>query len=191
MSTFVELARNAASATRLFALLECGQIADVIQQVEYAAARDAFHRVPSAIDKRAQVQICIGHLNSAFSACAHTIESAGFLDKTLMSRATVLGLTQDKACFFLCMRAVCYAYLGESQMSREDLKLARCFRAKTFESGASAWWLFSGAIFNPIAACDMAYTAFRALGQSDGNEFDLDMAFIEELDAILSPKEPC
>lgn len=189
MTIFVEMVRGASTASRLFALLETGQIANTIGDIELSAAKDAFARIATAKDKRGQVQICVGHLNSAYSAYVHIIDDAGFLDRTLVSRLFRLYSAQTKGCFVLCLRAICFAYLEEVSHCEQDLWSALQLKNREVSSGAAAMiWFGSGVTINPIAAYDVAYAAFRShLRPDNDDDFEVDSDLINELERKLLP----
>ena len=184
MSPFAEMVSGARTCSCLFAYLERGQIANVLGDIELAAARDSFSRIPTAFDKRGQVQICIGHLNSSFSAYTHTIESAGVLDRTLITRSVKLLSAQTKACFVLCVRAICFAYLEESLHCQQDLEMAEKLRTRELVGGASVLWFLSG-IVNPVAGADMAYAAFSNLGKPNDDIYETDVELIRKLRSVI------
>jgi hypothetical protein len=189
MSIFTEMVRGASTAGRLFALLETGQMANTIGDIELSAAKDAFARIATAKDKRGQVQICVGHLNSAYSAYVHIIDDAGFLDRTLVSRVETLEAARIKGCFVLCLRSICFAYLGEISHCEQDLRSASRLKNKEVDSGtAASIWFISGISINPIAAYDLLYCAVRSHLRPDNNDdFKIEDDLIDELECKLLP----
>lgn len=188
MTIFVEMVRGASTASRLFALLETGQIANTIGDVELSAAKDAFARIATAKDKRGQVQICVGHLNSAYSAFISIIDNAGFLDRTSVSRGLTLVSAQIKACFVLCLRAICFAYLGERDHCEQDLRSARELHGKEVVGTGFTLWTMSAIFFNPVAWADIGYTAVRGFtNPNNDDDFKIDSDLIDELERKLFP----
>jgi hypothetical protein len=109
--------------------LETGTAADVLADIEFAAARKAFSEIPAADDKRGQVWTCIGHLNSCYEANRHIYanarSNASALKQITWSQRQRLENAAIKCRFLLCLLAFCYAYLGESRLRDEHLRLAK------------------------------------------------------------------
>lgn len=186
MPILSDLIRSSSAAGELFAILESGSIAGVFGEIEFAAAREAFQRVATAEDKRGQVQTCIGHLNSSYSAFAHQLRTAGFLDRMLVSRNVQLMAAQEKAVFVLCVRAICHAYLAERTHCEEDLELAHAVLKENPLGTAGTLWAASSVI-NPVAAADVAYMAYKSTRTPGGefNAYKVEEGTIDDLRARL------
>jgi len=105
-----------------------GGILDVLAGVEFAAARKAFGELPLATDRRAQLYLCIGHLNSCYQAslaiCQDATSNWNALNQITISQQARLGAAAERTRFVLCLIAVCYASLGEEALWRRHLDMA-------------------------------------------------------------------
>ena len=120
-------ALNAVNAVSAF--LESGGVLEVLADAEFAAARKAFSEVSSARDKRGQIWVCIGHLNSCLEAnrriFADSTSNWKALQQITMTQRSRLDLALSKVRFILCLLAVCYAHLGEIELCRQHLDAVR------------------------------------------------------------------
>lgn len=185
------LLKSAKTAKAIFNLLESGSVASVFLGIEFQAVREAFLRIGSAVDKKGQTQICIGHLDSSYHACEYLIRNAGFLDRLLFSRAFPLDQVRQKARFLLCVRAVCHAFIGERDHCANDLLIAESYRSE--DNPLITAWVLSGVLINPLAAADLAYAGIRNLpgmlrGEIDAYNID-DEAIAEFRATLLKPDE--
>jgi hypothetical protein len=153
MPTLTEIVKLAATARDLFLRLESGSLAEVMSDVEFSAACEAIARVPAATHKDGQVLVCIGHLNSVYHANLHIVRSAGFVDRTLASRVVGLLKARNRAEFALCLRAICYSYLGDRTHCLADLDAAQALNEEMPFSAGMGVWLLSG-LLNPVAMVD-------------------------------------
>lgn len=154
--TFSALLSGAAKLRDLFRLLESGELASLLADIEFAAAKEAFERIAASIDKRAQVRTCIGHLNSCYHGYAAALAGMSTLDRTLWARGDHFEAIKIKAIFILCVRGICHRYLGEENLWPEDFKLATSMRNRQIQSvGLSGLWFVSGAVINPLVYIDL------------------------------------
>jgi len=149
------------TAKQLYGLLEAGSFATVLAEIESHAAAEAFSRIATAFDKRGQTYVCIGHVDTVISACRYSIHNMSFLDKTLMTRRADFFFIRQTLILHLCLRSVCYAYVGEQQMCNDDLNDAIDVnygrKMKEGEGLSVKAWDLSASFMNPLAWADMLY----------------------------------
>jgi hypothetical protein len=184
--TFAEIISVAEKAKDLFAILESSDLASLLAEIEFAAAREAFERIPESADKASQVRICIGHLNSCYHGYVAALNQMTKLDRTVWARKEHFEAVRTKAIFVLCVRAVCHYYVGESRHWTEDLKLAQAMRSFDLETGGHPFlWLLSGAVINPLVFFDIVYMAYQNEGPRS-RIYQLDDAAFESFKAFFS-----
>ena len=96
----------------LYKLIEGGDVAASLGDIEMSAARDAFSAVPYSVDKRGQVWTCIGHLTTAQHAYEHFLRSKRPRNVS-WTRHKQHRDANVKRRFVLVLKVVCYKYLNE------------------------------------------------------------------------------
>jgi hypothetical protein len=182
---FAEMISVATQARDLFAVLESGEIATLLAEIEFAAAREAFERIPNSADKASQIRTCIGHLNSCYHGYTTALNQMTKLDRTVWARREHFGAVRTKAAFVLCVRALCHYYVGESHHWAEDLKLAKEMRHFDLDEGGHPFlWFLSGAVVNPLVFCDIVYMAYQN-EEHRARVYELDDSAFESFKALF------
>lgn len=103
---------------------ESGTAANIISDIEFAAANKALSEIPVAINKTGQVHIAIGHLNSCYEANAQILRSelSSIKPWTFKSKEKV-GYAIIRIRLALCLLAFCYAYLRDRSLCEKHLDL--------------------------------------------------------------------
>lgn len=121
----VEILKTLSTIRALSAFLEAGGVLDVLATVEFTAARKAFQEVALAQDKRGQMWVCIGHLNSALTAniaiCQNSESNLRAFSQITMAQQMRLEAASEKVRFLFCLLAFSYAYLGETALRDKHL----------------------------------------------------------------------
>jgi hypothetical protein len=170
---------NAAKTTHeLFAMIDGGDFASSLGDIEMSAARSAFEAVPRAADKRGQVWECIGHLSSAQHAYEQFILSRP-LGNVTATRSHRNDDANAKRRFMLIMKAVCYKYLGEQTLCEDTLRLSTETVEKNFSGFEWGLWSIQILLFVPLVA-DILYIELKEIGKAD-KEYDTDFDRLSKL----------
>ena len=187
--TFTEMINGAKAAHDWIMSVDSGQIACLLGDIEFEAARSAFAAVPSAVDKRGQVWVCVGHLNSCYHAYKKDIESSGAVDFMSIVRGAKILSVQTKARFALCLMAICYWYLEEQTLCNQHLELAGTpldVKIGTIGKLAlGAWWV-SAAVFNPIPAIELLGAAVSGKKGPETDNYEVKDEQLASLRSILA-----
>jgi hypothetical protein len=108
------------SAGTVKSFVETGQLEEAIGSVNLAAALKSTRKLPVARDPRGQIWSSINHLEAAEEAFRRIEQRPAI--------AWVNTRRYASACFSrvyaFCLLAVCYRYVGESELSRQSLDAA-------------------------------------------------------------------
>lgn len=150
------LLRLAKSALELRRYVLEGTMADIITDSELAAAKDAFRKVPMALDAKQQVWSAINHLEAAHERLKAVYFGRGapffYGDQHYFARLS------QKDRYILCFMACCYNFPGEAALCEDALAAAdaiewrRCF----------GWtiWPTKGSFIYPRAAGEVIRSFF-------------------------------
>jgi len=182
--------KAAKSLKDLFGLIETGEIAFSLGDIEMATAKTAFNSVPRTLDKRGQVWECISHLNSAQHAYEQFIRDRAYGNMTI-TRVNKESDANVKRRFTLVLKAVCYRYLNEQRMCQEALELAKreidAERPPALgkaEGILGLGYMLASAATGVIFA-ELGYMAVKGIGQAK-DEYGVDEATFDHLVSLLS-----
>ena len=124
MIFFSQITAATETAKKIQAFVE-GELVTILStmgEIEFKAAAAALKNISLSRAPSNQVLLAIGHLQSAHMAYRGIYsESKGWKDYfTLATRMAAL----QKDVFTLCLTAICYKYLGETELMQDSLRLA-------------------------------------------------------------------
>jgi hypothetical protein len=128
-----------------------GGMAELVSDIELAAAHDAFSKSSLARDPKSEIRAAIGHLESALYATLKSAESA----QKQIAHILVFGPMQygyvealkERAKYISCLMAAAYLILGDSKLcKRQILMLDDIEKA----APGSPFWYITGAITSII-----------------------------------------
>jgi hypothetical protein len=184
-ASLVAAFKAAKTVEELFNIIDSGQVALSLGDVEMSAAKASFEAVPHALDKRGQVWECIGHLTSAQHAYEKYILSRMTGNVTL-TRTWRDDDTNVKRRFALIVKAVCYGYLGEQRLCQGALQLANKPVEKEkskIEYYGLLGYLAGSAITGSILA-EFAYTFANDIGFAE-HSYGIDGETFTNLSSLL------
>jgi hypothetical protein len=121
MTEFGPLLQAAQHIQSLTSWIESGEMAELLADVEFSAAKASLSKVRMAADPRGQVWNAIGQLETAYQASVHIVRAHRSWENFSLRRSARADQARDKAEYILCMMAVCYRYLGENSLCKSHL----------------------------------------------------------------------
>jgi hypothetical protein len=150
----------------LIQMIDGGDFASSLGDIEMSAARSAFEAVPRAVDKRGQVWECVGHLSSA----QHAYEQ--FILSRPQGNLTITRFTREqdasvKRRFALVLKAACYKYLNEQSLCDDALTLSKDTPSKdatALDKAAGLAYILSICAAPPIIFAEIIYMRAQGYG---------------------------
>ena len=125
--TLVSLVHAASSMNSIINFIEGASFLEALSVIgdnELKAAKQAMQNVGKAQDKKRDVTLAVGHLQSAHTAY-RSIWQQTLASFTGNTKLVTLGLAVDKDRYVSCLMALCYVYLGEFQLAQDYVAFAK------------------------------------------------------------------
>jgi hypothetical protein len=136
----IETLKTLKTIVDITSFLESGNVAQILGDIEFEAAKKAFSEVPLASDKRGQIWVCIGHLNSCYEANKRVFRDLGS-EWNPLSRILAKEFNREAAAirirFALCLTSICYAYLGEKVLCEKHFELIQEFNYSQLQEASA------------------------------------------------------
>lgn len=135
----------------------------VIGDNELEAAKLAMQSTGKAHDKKREVTLAVGHLQSAHIAYRSIWQRTHGSALGRSTRLLTLDLARQRDRYISCLTALCYVYLGEFQLARSYVTFAKEADQAWEElvDGQSAGDLFTSGIISMIREPGKAIESFK------------------------------
>ena len=123
-----ELVHVASSLNSIIDFIEGASFLEALSAIgdnELQAAKLAMQNAGKANDRKREVTLAIGHLQSAHTAYRSVWKQAYGSDFSKRTKAISLELAAKKDCYISCLMALCYVYLREFQLARNSVTFAK------------------------------------------------------------------